>query len=162
MTTDRLFELPDGSTLVVALDRASPAVLDELETWSLVAGQEEPAEIVRDPSVWTNLVSAGPLVVATVQGMIGNAAWSVFPAAAHWLGDRRERRHVLDAAAAASRASAAVSSVAGVAESAVQVTETARDSTGGWRVQAQIDSGRRATALLDATGLCVSVRLRNS
>jgi hypothetical protein len=158
VTTDRVFELPDGSAVVIDLTEASPAVADELETWSLIVAEDAQPEVARDPSAWSDLVSAGPLVVATVEGVIGNAAFAAFPAAARWLSGRRQRRR-LDAAGAATRAIEAVTAVAGVPATEVHVTDTSSNAGGGWKVRAQLGDGRRANVLLAATGDCVSVRL---
>ena len=158
VTTDRVFELPDGAALVVDLADASPAVADELETWSLVVPDDQDPQTVRDPSAWSDLISAGPLVVATVEGVIGNAAFAAVPAAARWLSRRRSGGR-LDAARAAERATGAIHAVTGLTTTDIQVTEASTDATGTWKITADLSDGRKAKVRLAGTGVCVSVRV---
>lgn len=156
------FKLPDGSDLLLPSTGASSVAHDELETWSLVADGDvgDVTETHRgDPVAWSAALSAGALVVAAVQGIIGNAAWAAFPAAARFLQSMREGRPPRDAAAAADIARNAVMRINGgsVADDVV-VERCERTPVGTWEVSLTKGTTRFAV-VLDTTGAAIQVRI---
>lgn len=153
------FELLDGSELVL-FDAVAPNVARELEAWALVPeiADGEPA---RDASVWKDALDAGPLLYVAFSGVVGNAAWSVFPAAAHYLRARVSRKVPgLDAVSAGSRAREAAAAASGAAESDVALDEVERDGEGTWKAKLRLADGRGAKVRMDACGVVTHVRLK--
>lgn len=160
--SDIALPLPDGSVLLLPKASLSAAVHDELETWSLLAdGDDATASDERrgDPAVWTAALGAGSLAIAALQGVIGNAAWAVFPAAARYLRSLRGGRDPLDSVQAAQRAQEGVARVCAVSASDVAVTSAEREPAGTWRVELTVADGRTAVVVLDTVGAAVSIRV---
>jgi len=153
------FELLDGSELVL-FDAVAPNVAREFEAWALVpeVADDEP---VRDASVWKDALDAGPLLYVAFSGVVGNAAWSVFPAAAHYLRARMSRKAPgLDAISAGSRAREAAAVASGAAESDVALDEVERDDEGTWKAKLRLTDGRVAKVRMDAAGVVTHIRLK--
>jgi hypothetical protein len=153
------FELLDGSELVL-FDAVAPNVARELEAWALVpeVADDDPA---RDASVWKDALDAGPLLYVVFSGVVGNAAWSVFPAAARYLRARMPRKAPgLDAVLAGSRAREAAAAASGAAESDIALDEVERDGEGTWKAKLRLADGRVAKVRMDAGGVVTHVRLK--
>lgn len=153
------FELLDGSQLMIS-EPLAPNVARELEAWALVpaSADEEPS---RDSSVWKDALDAGPLLYVAFSGIIGNAAWSVFPAAAHYLRARLSSKPpTMDATAAGSRARAATAAASGVGDPDVALEDIARDGQNTWKAALRLADGRVARVRLDAHGVVTHVRLK--
>lgn len=153
-----VFELPDGSHLLFDAG-PSQAALDELETWSLIADDDatRPSDEHRgDPVVWASALTAGSLALAAVQGVIGNAAWAVFPAAARFLRSLRDRKPK-DAAGAVEIARVAVIKIHGGDSSDVVIETCERTAAGTWSLKLTHGTTRLAV-LVDTSGAVVQVR----
>lgn len=159
---DLVVELVDGSSVVLASDALSPRARDELDVWGLVpaegdGGSQDTGRA--DPATWQQALEAGPLLVAALQGVIGNAAWATFPAAARYLRalwSTRERE-VRDAVAAGAVARRALQAVA--PQLAATVMSSSRDGEGVWHVQLEVAPRRRATVRIVAGGAVTHVQI---
>jgi hypothetical protein len=152
MPDDLVIELVDGAHLVLDGAEVTPHVRRELEVWGLVPADRDAAEARRDPSVWHDALQAGPLLYVVFAGVVGNAAWEVFPASARYLTLLFKRRRTLDAAAVARRAREAAAAVAECDPDAVHASAATRNGQGVWHVRLALDDGRSGTARLEASG----------
>lgn len=154
-----MFKLPDGSDLLLP-SGAGRTVLDELETWSLVTEDdvaEAPEAHRGDAVTWSAALSAGALAAAAINGVIGNAAWSAFPAAARFLQSMRDGRPPRDAADAATIACNAVARIHGGSAVDVLVDSCEKTPAGSWAVILTRGGARFAVAV-DSTGAAVQIR----
>ena len=156
--SDLLVELADGSHLVVAGEQASARAREELEVWALVPTDGEAAAVRGDPSVWHDALKAGPLLYVIFAGVVGNAAWEVFPASARLLTSMFNRHRELDAPAAAERARDAAAAVARCALEDVSANSATRDGNGVWQVDLALADGRHGKARIDASGQVTHVK----
>jgi 2-phospho-L-lactate transferase/gluconeogenesis factor (CofD/UPF0052 family) len=92
------------------------------------------------------------LLYVLYTGVVGNAAWEVFPASARFLSRLFQNRRELDAIEAARRAVDAAARVLGVDEDAIATDAATKDGQGVWHVALQAENGRRGEARLDPTG----------
>lgn len=156
---DIRLELADESVLLIEADEVPQPLRDELEVWALVPDADE-AQEARDPSVWHNALQAGPLLYVVFSGVVGNAAWEVFPAGARFLSSRFAAPRPLEAPGAAKRAVTAAASIAALRDDEVQATSVNRDSEGVWHVEVVLSDGRRGKVRLDASGHATHVKFR--
>lgn len=149
--TPVVIELLDGSWLGVF--EADEAATRELETWALVPDgpADEPS---RAGGVWTQALEAGPLLYVMFTGVVGNAAWSVFPAAARFLTRRRHADVDMTAVTERVRATAAESFGAS-ATTAMAIRDVHRDGDGTWVVTFDLAGGETGAARLTADGSVV-------
>lgn len=152
-------ELPDGSVLLVDRSGLSPAATRELEAWSVIVPGEMEDTRAGDLESWRIALEAGPLLVAVVTGVLGNAAWSVFPAAARWLRSRREAPTLADTAAAAAHAISGTAMTLNVPADELSVTSVTTTPT-GWKVSMSVADGRSASATVIADGSIVHLTTR--
>ena len=161
MTVAMMLSLPDDSTLVIHGEVSlSPAARDQLETWSLVDPLDVPETTRADPIQWLEAIGAGGLALAAIHGIIGNAAWSVFPAASRFLSSAHGGRR-LDATEAADVARASVVEVAQVSPSTVSITSVTQ-SKNTWDVEAKLRGGRVVNITMSLSGRVSQVRLSSS
>ena len=156
---DVFVELADGSYLVLDGDDGSRRVREELDVWALVPEDGE-SGATRDPSVWHDALQAGPLLYVVFTGVVGNAAWEVFPASASWLSSLFGRRRQLDAPGAAKRAAEAAAEVTGVADEDVSASGASKDGEGVWHIELALSDGRQGKARIDASGNVTHVKFR--
>lgn len=132
------------------------AVMTELREWATF---EEAAGGSRSGSVDAVLTLQGLLVAATT-GVIGNAAWSLFPAAGRWLRDRRLGEREFTAPEVLAEVRECLKQVDPEATADLTVDALKRTDEGGWLVR--VVSGTR-TYELTATrsGDVVRVRRRS-
>jgi hypothetical protein len=146
-----VIELLDGSWLGVF--EADEAITQELETWALVP-EGSPDEPSRAGAIWAQALEAGPLLYVIFAGVVGNAAWSVFPAAARFLTQRR--RTALDAARVAARVRATAEQAFGVSATAgMTIRDVHRDGDGTWLVNFDLADGKAGSARLTSDGIVV-------
>jgi hypothetical protein len=111
--------------------------------------------------VWKDALDAGPLLYVVFSGVVGNAAWSVFPSAARYLRARVSRKVPgLDAVSAGSRAREAAAAASGAAESDIALDEVERDGEGTWKATLRLADGRVAKVRMDVAGVVTHVRLK--
>lgn len=153
-------EVVDGSHLVFSSDAPSRQVRSEFEVWGLVPESPSDAAMRTDQSVWQHALEAGPLLYVVFQGVVGNAAWEIFPTAGRYLRQLWQREpHELDAEGAAERARAAVAAVSGCDENDVSVSEAQRDGEGVWRLRFALADGRRGKARIDSRQTVTHVKI---
>jgi hypothetical protein len=161
MTVAMKLSLPDDSTLVIHGGAGlSPAAQDELETWSLIDPLDVPVTTRADPIQWIEAFGAGGLALAALKGVIGNAAWSVFPAAARFLSSIRSGPR-LDASEVADAARTSVVEVLQVAPGSVSITSITRTKD-AWQVEAKVRGGRLVSVTLSLSGRVSQVRMSSS
>jgi hypothetical protein len=151
VTPSAVIELLDGSWLGVF--GAEDAATRELETWALVP-DGGPDETSRAGGVWSQALEAGPLLYVMFAGVIGNAAWSVFPAAARFL---TRRRHTdMDVAAVAVRVrNTAREALGAPAATDMIIRDVHREGDGTWVAAFELANGETGSAHLTSDGAVV-------
>jgi hypothetical protein len=146
-----VIELLDGSWLGVF--GAEDVAARELETWALVP-DGAPDETSRAGGVWAQALEAGPLLYVMFAGVVGNAAWSVFPAAARFL---TRRRHAdIDAGAVSLRVRATAKEALGAPAAAdISIRDVHREGDGTWVAAFELASGETGSAHLTSDGAVV-------
>lgn len=151
-------DLFDGSALVVDGDAPSPRALQELEVWGLVPDSSDGDEPHRaDASQWQQALEAGPLAIAVIHGVLGNAVFAAFPAAARYLKDLRASRRGVDDAASASATTRRALTAMGAGDGTVE--QATRDGEGVWHVGFRLEDGRTGSARIAADGAVTHVTL---
>jgi hypothetical protein len=146
-----VIELLDGSWLGVF--GAEDAAARELETWALVPDGAAD-ETSRAGGVWAQALEAGPLLYVMFAGVVGNAAWSVFPAAARFLARRRHAD--MDAAAVIARVRATAKEALGApAAAGMSVRDVRREGDGTWVAAFELAGGETGSARLASDGAVV-------
>lgn len=163
MPSELVIELFDGSALVLDGKGAPPRAEQEFSIWGLVPDEasKDAVDRHRDPVTWQSALDAGPLLYTAFQGVIGNAAWAAFPAAARHLSAlwRGKHRPVDDAPSAGNRVADAARALYDDAEAEVSVTSVRRDGEGVWHVEFILD-GREGIARLTSDGAVTHVKFR--
>lgn len=157
--TDLVVELADSSFLVLDGEEDSRRIREELDVWALVPEDGETAG-TRDPSVWHDAFKAGPLLYVVFAGVVGNAAWEVFPASARFLSSVFGRRRAFDAPGAAKRSAEAAAKVTGVAEEDVTASSASLDGNGVWHIELALADGRKGRARIDPSGNITHIKVR--
>jgi hypothetical protein len=153
-----IIELLDGSWLGVF--EADEATAQELETWALVP-EGALDETSRAGGVWAQALEAGPLLYVMFTGVVGSAAWSVFPAAARFLSRRRHAD--LDVAAVTARVRATAEEALGASAAAQMIIrDVHRDGDGTWLATFDLASDETGSAHLTADGTVVRLTRASS
>jgi hypothetical protein len=106
-----------------------PDLVEEIREWAQWTSSAENQRGVHD------VLSLDGLFVAAVSGVVGNAVWSVFPAAARWIGDLRRRAEKVKPAQpeqVVESMRAFLQTIEPVAATALHVREVERQDDGSW------------------------------
>lgn len=122
----------DGSETTLLLPGGSdvpPDLVEEIREWAQWTSLAEDQRGVQDA------LSLDGLFVAAISGVVGNAVWSVFPAAARWIGDLRHRAEKAEPAQpeqVVESMRAFLQAIEPVASTALHVRGVERKDDGSW------------------------------
>lgn len=154
-------ELLDGSVLLLNGETPPTHARRQLNEWSLIPDKavedEDPHRSAQD---WKDLVEAGPLLVAVMEGVIANAACDAFPAAVAYLKQFFRREQVRDADAALEKARWAVETALGEVPEPIGAAEAVVDRNGVWSVDLHLGDGRKAKIEIGPNGGATRVKIR--
>jgi len=145
-----------GETLIAFAsdEQCDTVVLDDLALWAS-------GDVRQDGShrgVLDELLTIDGLAVAALTGIVGNAAWSVFPAASRFIRNRRRA----GATAASSTAIAAVKqALAQIAPEGAKITisELSRRADGAWQAVGGVDNARYRLLISESATVVAMKRL---
>lgn len=128
-----------------------PATLDEFRTWARCGPGASDVRTSID-----SLLTFDGLTAAAMSGVVGGAAWSVFPAAARWLAERRRAAHVISASDAAEVVRKCLDVIEPGSADRLRIDQLDRKPDGSWLVT--VHANRRGYRLeVDASGEVVQV-----
>lgn len=152
---DILLMVDRDEAVFLAVDAALPeGTRDELRIWA--SADVDAADGTR---FLDTVLSLEGLLIAASTGVVGNAAWSVFPAAAHWLKERVLSDDAPSLQDVAERMRECLTTLGAVPADLV-IADLRQDRDGRWLGEFHRDGVRyRITA--DATGRILRVRRDN-